>query len=228
MCSEINAKKGGIVKRMLFWAAILGMTSAGYSEVIVEGYTADDDQKPETLLETMAREDAAGYAVAHIEGVDFTLRLSNGGIQLETATRGTLEGVTIVEKGSLGNGLYRVRMRIPDSVTLRDQDLRDSLEPTAGSGTRESSRLDLARRRAISAALTEAISRVAEDWYGGTVPEEVTGRYYDLEIVEEEILSDTAPYSCRVDIEVKIWFADPRATAVESTTWGRVKRLFDP
>ncbi len=211
----------------LLTATILALVSPVYAEVIVEGYTADDDRKPESMLERTAKIDAQRNAVAYIEGVEFTLK--KGVLNLTTKIQGVVQGLMIVEKGSLGNGLYRVRMRIPDSVPLRDQKLRDTLEPTRGSGTSESRNLAFARQRAVSSAIADAISKAAEDWYGDKVPGKMpwwkrllvalhlrrpdpplTYRYYEPEIVEEEIISDTSPFSYRVEIEVKIWFSDPR------------------
>ena len=230
------------VQWMLLTATILAMASPVCSEIIVEGYTSDDDQIPESILERMAKIDAQRNAVAFIEGVEFTLK--KGGLNMTTKTKGVVRGLMTVEKGSLGNGLYRVRMRIPDSVPLRDQKLRDTLEPTRGSGISESSNLAFARQKAVSLAIADAISKASEDWNEGKVPGKMSwwkrllvalhlrrpnppltrgrwltpsehrsrrsNRYYEPEIVEEEIISDFPPFSYRVEIEVKIWFSDPR------------------
>ena len=205
---------------MLLTATILAIASPGLSEVIVDGYAFDDGATSESILEAKARADAVNNAGAYVEGVEFTL--TDGG--LRGSTEATVSGLTMVDKGPLGNGLYRVRMRIPDSVPLRDKELRDTLEPTFGSGISQSSDLAFARRKAVSRAVVEAISEAAEDWYGGRVPGELTGRYYDLRVIEEEIVSDSDPFSYRVEIEVKVWFSDPRVTAV-SGSWGQMKSM---
>ena len=208
---------------MLLTATILAIASPGLSEVIVDGYAFDDGKTSESILEAKAQMDAINNAVAYVEGVEFTLTLSDGH-SFQATSKGALSGLTTVEKGFLGNGLYRVRMRIPDSVPLRDKELRDALEPTFGSSISQSSDLAFARRKALSRALSGAIPKAAEDWYGGRVPSELTGRYYDLQVIEEEIVSDSDPFSYRVEIEVKVWFSDPRVTAV-SGSWGQMKSM---
>ena len=215
------------VRWMLHTATILAIASPGLSEVIVEGYAFDDGEKSESTLEKAAKRNASRTAIAYIEGVEFTLTLTSDGPSFQTKSSGTLSDVTTVEKGPLGNGLYRVRTRIrrgeiqdtgavsPDSTPLQHMELRNTLEPILGFGEAPisaSRNIFFARRNALFGAIQKAISQGAEGWYASQVPKTITGRYY-MRIVREEPISD----SYRVEVEVKVWFSDTRVT--KHTSW---------
>ena len=209
----------------LFSLMVLAAASPVDSETIVEGYTSHNVRSPEAVLAGKAQTEALKAAVAHTQGMEFSLTQSSGTTRFRTTSGGALSGATVVDQGPLGNGLYRVRMRIPEAALRESHERRDGLESTRGSGSAESRDLGMARQKAVHSAIEDAVSRAAAAWYGDAIPEEIAGRYYLVGIRDERVAEADGPFSYQAKVEVKVAFPDPRLTAVPRSTWGRIKGL---